>query len=191
MLSIIQELTRNATIDAAQLAEMEQFVVKKNIKKGEFLQHKGDFNNKNYFVIKGCLRSYAIDEKGKEHIFMFAPEGWIIGDVEASASNKPCELFIDAIEDTEIETFESGLFSRVQAIQKEVFTVTNDKLMRRMAVLQQRIIMLMSFSALDRYRHFVETYPNIVQRVPQKMIASYLGITPEALSKIRGNNNKK
>ncbi len=191
MLSIIKELTRNATVDAAQLADLEQFIIKKQLKKGDFVQYKGDFSSKSYFVLKGCLRSYAIDEKGKEHIFMFAPEGWIMGDVEALASDKPCQLFIDAIEDTEIEIFEGSLFNKIQAIRDDVFTVTNAKLMRRMAVLQRRIIMLMSYSALARYRDFVETYPNIVQRVPQKMIASYLGITPEALSKIRGDSAKK
>lgn len=147
----------------------------RQVKKGAILQHSDSFNTKVYHVKSGLLRSYSIDEKGKEHIFMFAPEDWIIGDMVAH--DEPAELFIDALEDTVLIE-----------INKEVVMMENEmeynveKLLKRMAVLQKRIIMLMSSSAIKRYEHFIETYPDITQRVPQRMIASYLGITPEALS---------
>jgi CRP-like cAMP-binding protein len=146
------------------------------IKKGTILQSKGDFNSKLYKVESGLLRSYSIDEKGKEHIFMFAPEDWIIAD--STGADLPSELFIDALED-----------SIVQVLEKDMSEIElNVKLfIRRINVLQKRIIMLMSSSAIARYEHFEETYPNIIQRVPQRMIASYLGVTPEALSKVRGD----
>ena len=143
------------------------------VKKGEIIQRKGDLNTKSYTVIKGLLRSYSIDEKGKEHIFLFAPEDWMIAD--SIPYGKPADLFIDALEDTEIRVLE-------KANNPESH---KDKLFKRLAVLQKRVIMLMSSTAIERYEHFVETYPDIVQRVPQKMIASYLGITPEALSKLK------
>jgi len=150
------------------------------VKKEEILQIKGDLSNKVYVVEKGLLRSYSIDEKGKEHIFMFAPKGWIVAD--ASAINGKTDLFIDALEDSEV-------------ILKKGFEWSEMKnsllLMKRIAVLQKRIIMLMSKSALERYNDFVVTYPEIVQRVPQKMIASYLGITPEALSKVKSKRKTK
>lgn len=102
---------------------------------------------------------------------MFAPEGWIIGD--AVPVGVPNELFIDALENTVV----------VEEQKKaDVGQPNVDKLIRRLAVLQNRVIMLMSASAIERYEHFLATYPDIVQRVPQKMVASYLGITPEALS---------
>jgi CRP-like cAMP-binding protein len=142
----------------------------KSVKKGEILQHQGNFNTKAYHVKSGLLRSYSIDEKGKEHIFMFAPEGWIIGD--SVASDEPADLFIDVLEDTRL----------VEISKNNDMKHSTDKLLKRMAVLQKRIIMLMSSSAIKRYEHFIETYPDITQRVPQRMIASYLGITPEALS---------
>lgn len=142
------------------------------VKKGQILQRKGDLNTKVYQVESGLLRSYSIDEKGKEHIYMFAPENWIIADNQPP--DIPCELFIDALED-----------SVVISTEKNDLSITNEdskKIIKRLGVLQNRIIMLMSASAIERYEYFIKTYPDIVQRVPQKLIASYLGITPEALS---------
>lgn len=110
---------------------------------------------------------------------MFAPEGWVIGD--NFPPDKPCMLFIDALEDSVVVIDEKN-------IEKET---NGKKLIKRLAVLQKRIIQLMSAPALERYEDFMLTYPNISQRIPQRMIASYLGITPEALSKIKGDRIKK
>lgn len=148
------------------------------VKKGQIIQHKGDLNSHVYQVESGLLRSYSIDEKGKEHIYMFAPENWIVAD--SVSPNKPSELFIDAIEDSVI----------IQT-EKNIRKIETEKLVKRLEVLQRRIIMLMSASAIERYEHFIATYPDIVQRVPQKMIASYLGITPEALSTVRKKRSQR
>lgn len=147
------------------------------VKKGTIIQTVGEVDTKVYHVKSGLLRSYTIDEKGKEHIFLFAPEGWAIAD--SASSGKKAELFIDALEDSLVIIAEKNIEKEKQNIKP---------ILRRVNVLQKRIIMLMSSSAMERYEHFVETYPDIIKRVPQKMIASYLGITPEALSKIK---NKK
>ena len=144
------------------------------IKKGEVLQRAGENNTKIYLVKSGLLRSYVIDEKGKEHIFLFASENWIMTD--SIARNKPCKLFIDAIEDSEVYILGKGNEDKIEL----------QKILNRLETLQNRIIMMMSSTSLERYEHFIKTYPKIIQRVPQRMIASYLGITPEALSKIKG-----
>lgn len=144
-----------------------------HVKKGQILQRKGDLNSKVYQVKTGLLRSYALSDKGREHIYMFAPEGWIIAD--HVAPDEPSDLFIDAIEDS--------LVLQQEKDWREGHDLP--KLLKRLGVLQKRVIRLMCASALERYDHFVATYPDIVQRVPQKMIASYLGITPEALSTVR------
>ena len=149
------------------------------VKKGQILQHAGELNTKVFDVEAGLLRSYTIDQKGKEHIFAFANEGWTIADL--CEVTDPCELFIDALEDSTITVIEKEERKR----QVDINTVVN-----RVFVLQKRVIMLMSASAIERYEHFVKIYPNIVQRVPQKMIASYLGITPEALSRVRKEQTK-
>ena len=110
---------------------------------------------------------------------MFAPENWIITD--NCEGDIPCDLFIDAIED-----------STITVTEKDFTKLTSDRksLIKRINVLQKRVILLMSASAVERYQHFVETYPDIIQRVPQRMIASYLGITPEALSRLRKEISK-
>lgn len=110
---------------------------------------------------------------------MFAPEGWIIGD--NIPPEEPSMLFIEALEPSEVIVNEKN-------IEKES---NPKKLIARIAVLQKRIIQLMSSPAIERYEDFMATYPNVSQRVPQRMIASYLGITPEALSKLKRERNQK
>ena len=173
----------NSSLMPEKLQAIQKSIVTKKISKGQMLLRKGDKSGKSFFVKSGCLRSYTIDEKGKEHIYMFGPEGWVIGDIGTFSDNKPSELFIDAIEDSEIEVIDDNLISWDNIPVKEAVT----KLAKRNYVLQKRIIMLMSATLQERYLDFIKTYPDIVQRVPQKMIASYLGVTPEALSKIRGD----
>lgn len=151
------------------------------VKKGAVLQRKGDISSKVYLVESGLLRSYTIDEKGKEHIYMFGPENWLVAD--SCEPNAPCQLFIDAIEDTIINV----------ASKEDLLKEGPDlnALLRRIDTMQNRIIMLMSSNAKERYEHFIKTYPNIIKRVPLKMVASYLGITPEALSRVRHELSQK
>ncbi len=110
---------------------------------------------------------------------MFAPEGWIMAD--NVSPDQPCDLFIDALEDSIV----------IQKTKDLDLTHEIQKLIKRIQVLQKRVIMLLSAPAIERYEHFIQTYPDIVQRVPQKMIASYLGITPQALSTLRGEIARK
>ena len=150
------------------------------VKKGQVIQRSGDLNTKVYQVKTGLLRSYCIDKNGKENIFMFAPEGWLIAD--AHGPDIPSGLFIDALED-----------SVVHVLPKELERERNNiyPLTRRIAALQDRVMMLISTHAIERYEYFEKTYPNIVQRVSQKMIASYLGVTPETLSAAKAKRRKE
>jgi CRP-like cAMP-binding protein len=149
------------------------------VAKGQILQHSGELNTKIYVVKSGLLRSYSIDKKGKEHIFMFAAENWTIAD--SISPELPCELFIEALEDSILTIRDKKLVSESNS----------QSLINRITVLQKRVIMLMSSSAIERYEHFIETYADIVQRVPQRMIASYLGVTPETLSAAKKDWFKK
>ncbi len=150
-------------------------VESQRIKKKQILQRPGEFNSKIFVVKSGLLRSYTIDKKGKEHIFMFAPEGWVIAD--NAPPELPTTLFIDSLEDSVVDVRKKDIKSEHQNVQP---------LVKRLLVLQNRVLMLMSASAIERFEDFVTTYPDIMQRVPQRMIASYLGMTPEALSKLKG-----
>lgn len=164
---------------------MDNDAISKQLQKGTILQRQGEITNRAYFVKKGLLISYTIDTKGKQHIFMFAPEGWIIADNEAQAFEQPAELYIEVVEKAEVLVFNRNLLTEPDLtpiqLRQNVTLLT-----RRVAVLQKRVIMLMSATAKERYEYFLETYPGLPNRVPQRMIATYLGITPQALSKIRG-----
>jgi CRP-like cAMP-binding protein len=144
------------------------------VKKGQIIQRQGELDSKVYKVESGLLRSYSIDDKGKEHIYMFAPENWIVAD--NCDTKTPCELFIDAIEDSILIVLEK---------EETIQNANVNSLVNRLYTLQNRIIKLMSSNAIERYEHFIDIYPDITKRVPQRMIASYLGITPEALSRVR------
>ena len=122
---------------------------------------------------------------------MFAPEGWIIFDFVSQTYNTPSELVIEAIEDSKLQVLDKELFDNLLSKSSKFQISDSEKLNKRIAILQKRIIMLMSATAWERYLDFLDTYPDIVQRVPQKMIASYLGITPEALSNMRSSMSKK
>lgn len=173
----------NPNLDARQREKYQQDIKVKKIKKKEILQQKGDKNIKAYFVKSGLLKSYTLDKKGKEHIFMFAPENWLLTDFNSFSHHGFTELYIEAIEDTEVEVISKEIFDKIALDKLNNLVGEVEKLLKRNAVLQKRIISLMSSSAIERYEDFLKTYPEIVQRVPQKMIASYLGITPQALSK--------
>jgi CRP-like cAMP-binding protein len=141
------------------------------VAKGKIIQRSGEINTKVYYVKQGLMRSYAIDKNGKENIFMFAPEGWYIAD--SLKPEQEAVLFIEALEDSIVEVLPKDL----EREKVNLVSITN-----RMAALQTRILMLISSNAIERYEHFVQTYPDIANRVPQRMIASYLGVTPESLS---------
>ena len=150
------------------------------IKKGQIIQREGVLNSKVYHVKSGLLRSYAIDKNGKENIFSFAPEGWVIADT--NSPEIPTVLFIDALED-------SVVLERPKDIEREKENIA--AITKRLNALQNRILMLISTNAIERYEKFEEMYPNLVQRVPQRMIASYLGVTPETLSAAKSKRRKR
>ncbi len=163
----------------SQGAESKQF------KKGTILQKAGSSKPYAYFVIKGLLKSYIIDSSGKEHIYMFASEDWIIGDLEAMEYNQPIKLYIDCLEDTEVIIFDKDCFFEAQLSKDEI--IHNAQLLyRRIGRLQRRVLMLMGTPAIDRYKYFLKTYPELQNRVPQHMIASFLGIAPQTLSTLKG-----
>lgn len=154
-------------------------------KKGQILQYKGDRNSKIYFVKKGLVRSYDIDKNGRVHTFMFAISGQSIYDPNSINTSKPSELFLDVIEDSVVETInlKSLDTSSIPSKSKDVII---SMLNTSLCELQNRVIKMMSASTYERYEFFLKKYPEIANRIPQWMIASYLGITPEALSSVKG-----
>jgi CRP-like cAMP-binding protein len=156
----------------------------KKFEKGQIILHKGDHTNHGFFVCKGLLRSYSIDTKGKEHILQFAPENWLISDRD-SMINEPAGFFIDAIENTEAIVVPNEFMEQAALKVPCLQPMQNKLLNNSIRFMQKRINMLLSATAEERYLDFIKLYPNLTLRVPQWMIASYLGVTPESLSRVR------
>ncbi|HYC27753.1 MAG TPA: Crp/Fnr family transcriptional regulator [Chitinophagaceae bacterium] len=155
------------------------------LRKRQYLLQAGDVSRNEYFVNSGCLRAYTVDDKGMEHVVQFAIEEWWINDLYSFLTQTPAAYNIDAVEDAEVicigrDTYELVLekipkFERMYRIMFQSSLITH----------QRRIIENISLPAHERYRLFLERYPQFEQRFPQHQIASYLGITPESLSRIR------
>jgi len=159
-----------------------------NVQKGEVLMEAGGRPSQAFEVVSGLLRSYFIDELGKEHTFLFAPEGWILADLEAAGYGVSSKLAIEALEDSVVVM--RPIFEVEAKMLKGDMQMEWQRMLRRAGVLQRRVLMMMSTSALERYEYFLETYPELSGRITQKLIASYLGITPQALSKLRSDRVK-
>ncbi|MFK7970134.1 MAG: Crp/Fnr family transcriptional regulator [Bacteroidia bacterium] len=157
----------------------------KNISKGETLLGFGDIASFAYKVESGCLKSYVTDNSGKEHILQFAPEDWLIGDMDSYTNQKPSIITIEAIEDSEVSFISVSDFGDFHNLEKELLIEMSIKLRNNLIATNKRVIGLLSATAEERYIEFTETYPTLVQRLPLKLIASYIGITPEYLSDLR------
>ncbi len=151
----------------------------------EIIWAAGDACRYGLFVAKGCLRSYVLDEKGKEHVLYFAPENWWMVDNPSLLQSRPSLFFADAIEPTECLVFDKRAFENVMMQFDQTKNILITLLQNNLSTLQRRLIFTLSRTAQERYLDFVQTYPDLVQRVPQRMIASYIGVTPEFLSRIR------
>ena len=157
----------------------------KKIKRKKFLLLEGETQKHHLFVTAGCMRSYSIDENGYEHILQFAPPGWWLGDMHSLITAQPSIMSIDAAVDSEVIMLLKydldQLFIEIPKLER-FFRILAQK---ALAANQRRLINILSLNALKRYEYFCELYPSLVTNIPQKDIASYIGVTPEFLSKIR------
>lgn len=154
-------------------------------RKRQFVLQEGDVCNVYNFVVSGCLRMYKIDETGHSHIIQFAIENWWISDMGSFYARKPSEMSIEAVEDTTVLQIKHDdlleLYTKAPKFNR-LFRVLVEKSLIGM---QQRLLQNISTEARIRYESFLKDYPDLANRIPNTYIASYLGITPEFLSKIR------
>ncbi len=162
----------------------------KKVRKRQYLLQEGDVWKYNCFVLKGCLRTYSVDEKGNEHIIHFALENWWAGDRASYESGGTSLYNIDALEDSEVFLIAKPVFEKLCKEIPALNDFVNALLHRSFIAVQNRIHTNISSSAEEKYKRFVEQYPQMLTRIPQGMIASYLGITKETLSRIRNQTSK-
>lgn len=155
------------------------------VAQGGFLLQAGGKISHSFFVERGLLRQYSIDAKGKEHIIQFAPENWFMADRESEFLDRPSSYFIEAVEDSQVLVIEQSLIQRLSKSNAEFMKFNTSLLHRHITSLQKRITLLQSASVRERYLDFVKTYPDLLLRIPQTYVASYLGVTPEGLSRVR------
>lgn len=156
----------------------------RKVKKRQLLLSEGDVMTRTIFVTSGCLRSYAIDKNGTEHVLQFAPAGWWIADIKSYLKNEPARLNIDAIEDAEIIYIEKPDFDALHLKLPKLERYERLLGLNALAAYQHRQIDNATLPAIERYKSFCKLYPSLILTLPQKQIASYIGVTPEFLSKM-------
>jgi len=160
-------------------------VSSRNYLKGQYTVQQGDVCKNLNFVISGCLKTFYMDAEGQEHIVLFAIEDWWSSDIGSFVEQAPADYNVQCIENTSVIQFSYENLEELYVLIPKLERLFRKMLEKALIATQQRIIRSFSLTAKDRYLKFKELYPTIDQRIPQYMIASYLGITKEFLSKIK------
>ncbi|HMH34664.1 MAG TPA: Crp/Fnr family transcriptional regulator [Puia sp.] len=163
---------------------LKNILVPKKFRKRQYLLQEGEVCKHGAFIVKGAMRQYSVDEKGTEHIIQLLLENWWAGDRESFTNETPSPYYIDAWEETEVLLITKNNFDvmhRIPAVAKMENTIIN----RHVAALHGRVRGTISLTAEERYENLMQTHPEFMQRFPQRLIASYLGITKETLSRLR------
>ncbi|MFA5245240.1 MAG: Crp/Fnr family transcriptional regulator [Pedobacter sp.] len=172
-------------LSAEEESQIKNYLTPKKLRKKQYLLQEGDICKTIAFVEKGILKAYSTDEQGNEHIIQFGLEGWIISDLYSFLTNEPAVYNIEAIEDSELVLISKSAHEELLLKVPKYETFTRLNITNAYLTMQKRITSIISSPLEERYAKFIEIYPDIVQRVPQHMIASYMGLSPETLSRVR------
>ncbi len=164
----------------------------KKLRKHQYLLQADDVWQYNSFVCKGFVRTYYLDSKGQERILSFSPENsWICGDKASLVSKKPSKYNIDAIDASEIllirKTDFEMLCKKIPVFKDFINSISQENFI----AMQERICLTITFTAEEKYNNFIQKFPAIANRVPKHMIASYLGISAETVSRVSKQATKK
>jgi CRP-like cAMP-binding protein len=168
-----------------------KYFIPKKLKKHQFLLNEGQVCTHIGFVNSGCLREYTIDNKGNEHIIQFAIEDWWVSDLNSFLSGSPSKYNIDALQNSEVLLLEKSERDKLLDACPKMERFFRLLMEAHHVVTEERVADSLSRSAEERYIKFMKTYPRIFNEIPQNQIASYLGITPQSLSRIRKELSEK
>lgn len=183
--SILTYIDRHITLTDQETEIFKPLTRIKSVRKGQFVVEQGEISQYENFVVQGCLRCYHVDREGKEHIVQFAVEDWWISDLQSFLTQSPAHFSVDAIEPSILVQIGYNdlqeLYRKIPKFERFFRLIIQNAFVAS----QKRVISTFSRDAEQRYLEFRNRYPDIENRVPQYMVASYLGISPEFLSKIR------
>ena len=183
--NIIQHIRKYIELSENEVVTFDKYVETLQLKKKEFILQEYKVCKQLYFVEKGCLRMYFINNKGVEQITQFALDGWWISDYQSFNNNAPSEYYIQAIEESNLVSIEKQNFDILLSELPQLERYFRRMLQKDVAGAQLRSKLLYEMSKEEFYVHFSTSFPEFMLRVPQYMIASYLGLTPEYLSELR------
>lgn len=182
---LFANINKKVTLTGDEKALLQTFFINKKLRKKQYLLQEGDACKYTAYVNKGLLRSYSVDNNGNEHIIQFALEDWWMADIYSFLTSEPSGYNIDALEDSELllitKPAQDEMVIRIPKMERYLRLLMQSHLI----ALQRRVVSSLNFTAEDKYLQLIAVSPTIVQRIPQHYIASYLGITPETLSRIR------
>lgn len=182
---ILEAIARHIPVTEEEKSYFISLLEPKEIRAKKFLLRSGDVCRHSAFVNSGCLRGYTVDKNGFEHVLTFAPAGWWIADMYSLLSQKPGTLNIEAMQDSEALLLsrrnQELLYTKYPKFERFFRIISENSLVSY----QQRLMDNLSLSAQERYLKFCTTYPGLINRLPQKQVAAYIGVTPEFLSKMK------
>jgi CRP-like cAMP-binding protein len=184
-------IKKHVSVSEKELEKFHSILKHKKVKRKTILLKAGEICNFEAYVLKGCIRVFFIDENGFEIDLYFAVEDWWISDLASFSQQKPSRLYIQALEDSELLSFtylqKEKLFKDAPVFER-LFRLM---IQRTHETMMNRLISNLSKSAEERYVEFIRKYPKMPQRIPQHLIAAYIGVSPEFLSKIKAKLTKK
>lgn len=186
-----QNFNKKVALTEEEETLIKTYLTPKKLRKKQYLLQEGDVCKTVAFIEKGALKAYTVDDNGNEHIIQFALEGWIISDLYSFLTGEPATYNIDAIEDAELVLISKSAHEELLQKLPKYETFTRMNITGAYLAMQKRLTSIISSPLEERYANLTALYPDLVQRVPQHMIAAYLGLTPETLSRIRRRISSK
>ena len=182
---LVESILNKVKFSGEELEQLKSFFIPKKIRKRQYILNAGDTCQYITFVEKGLLRSFTADDDGQEYVVQFAIEGWWITDMGSFVSGEAALYNIEALEDSEVLNLARPAMDEMINLHPGMERYFRLLMQNNIVALQRRAVAYMSLSAEEKYLKLMEVYPGIMNRAPQQQIASYLGITPETLSRIR------
>ena len=177
-------------LSAGELEYFNSILQYKVIPKKTMLLQAGNICNFEAYVIKGCIREYYIDSNGAEVTLQFAVEDWWVSDITSFQDQKVSNMYIETLEDCELLMLSRQSKEQLLAKVPKLERMFRLMIQRHLSVVQSRLFKTVTQPGIEKYLEFIKRYPTIPQRVPQHYIASYLGMSPEFLSKLRTRHLK-